>query len=598
MTLLYQPPLIPGLGSQTGPIGPGSHAPAKNPFFTVANQFLPRNLHDVIRWVRFITVQSPVTTEVLRKLATYPITSFTHTSRDPIITSKYEDIIRSFRLKTSLHNIGFQYFTVGNVFVSLYFPIVRTYGCPHCKTLFGSENSSFLKFKNYKFIGTCANCQQHGTFVLNDTKGQAIEDMNIIVWDPLNITVNHNPITGKSDYYYSIPNDVKRRVLEGDRLLIDSLPWEFIEAVRDNKDFKFDRDRIFHLKNVDMGFSIGGVAVPPLVSHFSLVFYQATLRRANESIASDFMAPMRVIFPQAQSTNSDPVVAISMRHFVAKMEEAFVRHKQDNSSVLISPVPVGYQPISGEGKTLLVNQEISQAEESLLLSMGVSRELLSGTTNWTSSTVGLRMLKNTLDSYVGQLEELLDWIFSKASGYLGIQYSKVGISPFQLTDDEILKTLVLQLSQSGSISMSTVYESMGRSYEQELEKILNDAKIKARHDVRLKFEVERAQFIEGMEINKINNKDDSYMQVFSDCQNIANQLLSADQSTSQQVLNELRQQDYAKYVMVSKLLEEGRRLQTAEVNSELANQTAQAGSEQGKEPTDQNNSPPSNQGSV
>jgi hypothetical protein len=590
---------MPGGGNAGGLYG-SNRAQTKNPFYSVGNQFLPRNLHDVIKWVRFITIQSPVTTEVLRKLATYPITKFIYEAKDAAVKLKYEKIESSFKLKSVLHDIGFQYHTIGNVFVSVHFPIHRSYTCPSCAAFYtaNSNASSFLTFKDYKLTGVCPACKEKGVFIRKDSRSANIEDMNVIVWDPLNISVNHNIFTGKSEYYYNIPNEVKKKIQTGDRFLIDSIPWEFIDAVKENKQFQFESDRIFHLRNVDMGFAVNGISVPPLVSHFSLVFYQATLRKANESIATDFMSPMRVVFPQPQTANSDPVVAISMRNFVSKMEEAFVKHKQDNNHILIAPVPIGYQALSGEGKTLLVNQEIAQAEESLLLSMGVSRELLSGTTNWTSSTVGLRMLKNTLDSYVGQITSLVDWIFTASANYLALPVTKVSMTPFQLTDDDNLKNLVASLASGGNVSMTTVYESMGRSYEEELERMIIEAKMKARHDVRLQFEVEQAQYLEGMEINKENDKDDGYLEVLKQCQDMASQLIDADPGSTREVLNQLKVQDYAKYLMVSKLIEEGRTAQTTQVSAELGAEAGTPGAPNAPKGPDGQSSPGDQGGGV
>jgi len=56
---------------------------------------------------------------------------------------------------------------------------------------------------------------------------------------------------------------------------------------------KFDENNIFHMKNISAGHQINGIAIPPLISLFGLVFYQATLRKANESISTDFMNPLR-----------------------------------------------------------------------------------------------------------------------------------------------------------------------------------------------------------------------------------------------------------------------------------------------------------------
>lgn len=554
MTALFQPPLIPGLGNFTGG-GPNVYSPNKSPFYSVSNQFLPRNLHDVIKWVRFITAQSPVTTEVLRKLATYPITSFTYSSDDPGTRVKYEKIVESLKLRTVLHDIGFQYFTVGNVFISLYLPIKRMIECPTCQTTY-SATAKFLKFRAFTFTGDCPKCMTRNvTFIRKDVPSRNIDEMNIVVWDPTNITVNHNPISGKSKYFYTIPNEIKRQVIAGNPVYLDSLPWEFIESIQKNESFEFQDGAIYHMKNVDTGFSANGISVPPLISHFNLVFYQATLRRANETIATDFMSPLRVVFPQPQTGNSDPVMAASLRNFTSIMEQTITNHRRDNSHVLIAPMPIGYQAISGEGKTLLVAQEIREAEESLMLSLGVSRELLSGSTNWTSSTVGLRMLKNTLDSYVNQVQDLLTWLSMRTGRYLTIPNCRLGLTPFQLTDDETLKSILLELAKTGNVSMTTIYEAMGRSYDEEQDRMLQEAKSQARFQVRMQFEVDRAKYLESLELSKKTDKDSGYQEALSQANQMVSQLQTMAPEQAQMFLQELQIQDFSKYVLVHTLLE-------------------------------------------
>lgn len=528
----------------------------KSPYFTVANQFLPRNLHDVIRWARYITLHSPVTTEVIRKLSTYPITEFIVDSENKDVLEVYSKIFKSFKLKRALHDIGFEYHTLGNVFVSIYYPIQRMLMCPHCKIEHSAKKASFIQFKDYKFVGTCPSCGNSATFLRKDTKSLNIEDMNIIKWDPLNISVNHNIITGEYEYYYRIPNEVKRKVQQGDKLFVNSVPWGFIEAIRNKQDFKFDKDSIYHMKNVSTGHMVDGISIPPLISQYNLVFYIATLRKANEAIATDFMTPMRVVFPTAQTGNSDPVVALSMKNFVGHMQSNLQQHRMDPNHILIAPVPIGYQSISGEGKTLLVSQEIAQAEESLLLGMGVSRELLSGTTNWTSSTVGLRMLENTLRSYVDQVEELINWITSTTARYLGVDIRKITLSPFKLADDDNLRQVLLSLVNKGQASYSSLYESYGMDYEDELRRVREDASAAARNKVRTEVEVERAAFLASKDAADLISKDDSYKTTLAQAQQAAEQLALSDESTKRQALNQLKLSDYAMYLMVSKLLEE------------------------------------------
>lgn len=548
----YNPPTIPG----TTNLG-GTHATTTNPYHTVANQFLPRNLHDVIRWSRYITTQSPVTTEVIRKLSTYPITDFIVDTTSEKTKEKYREVFTSFKLKSILHDVGFEYYTIGNVFLSIYFPIQRTLACPQCKTSYNAKNAEFLSFKKYQFHGECPCCMYKGAFDRKDSKGVNVADMNLIKWDPTHIAVNNNPITGESEYYYRIPNDIKKRVQMGDKLFVNSVPWGIIEAVRDNQDFKFDENNIFHLKNISAGNHINGIAVPPLISLFGLVYYQATLRKANESISTDFMNPMRVVYPMAQTGQSDPVVSISMRNFVGNMTEAFIKHKRDRNHVLIAPVPIGYQAISGEGKSLLVSQEIAQAEESILLSLGVSRELLSGTTNWTSSTVGLRLLQNTMNTYTSQMDALIGWIMTRVSKYIGIETCSVKLTPFLLSDDDGLRQMLLQLHAEGQASPSTLYEAFGRDYAEELKSMESDAILKATSDVRIKFATEQAVFAASKEVvDKFDNNSD-YRTILTKAQGMAQELYQMqDENQQRAILGQLRVEDYPLYLMISQLLVE------------------------------------------
>ncbi len=446
-----------------------------SPWFTVANQFLPRNLHDVIRWSKYITTQSPTTTEVIRKLASYPITDFEIDSKEETTKEKYRDVFKKLGLRQNLQEIGFGYHTLGNVFISIYYPITRVLRCTNCTTDYPARNAKWVKFKKYKFEGKCPKCAYDGHLERIDRKSFDTSEMNIIQWDPLNIVVNNNPITGRSEYYYAIPNEIRRKITTGDMLFLSSTPWSFIEAVRLNQDYKFDDDGIYHLKAPSLTtHSLNGIAVPPLISLFSLVFYQQTLRKANEAIATEFLTPLRVVYPQP-SGSGDPSVVMSLSNFKSRMENELKRHKRDPSRIVVAPGPIGYGTISGEGRALLVNQEIQQAEETMLLSLGVSKELLSGTSNWTSSTVGLRLLESNMSSYVAQIDTLLEWMFGKIAQYMSLESCAVKLKEFKLIDDTTMQQMFANLAANGKVSMTKLFESFGEDYADEERNLQKEA---------------------------------------------------------------------------------------------------------------------------
>ncbi len=555
-----------------------------SPWFTVANQFLPRNLHDVIRWSKYITTQSPTTTEVIRKLSSYPITSFEVDSKEQTTVDKYKEVFKLLSLRQNLQEIGFGYHTLGNVFISIYYPITRVLRCKGCKTDYPVRKANWVSFKKYEFFGTCPHCNHQGALERIDRKSFDIKDMNIIQWDALNMVVNNNPITGRSEYYYAIPNEVRRKITQGDMLFLSSTPWSFVEAVRLNQDYKFDDDGIYHLKAPSLTtHSLNGIAVPPLISLFGLVFYQQTLRKANESIATEFLSPLRVVYP-APSGSNDPSVTMSLSNFKGRMEAALRKHKRDNAHVLVAPGPIGYGTISGEGRALLVNQEIQQAEETMLLSLGVSKELLSGTTNWTSSTVGLRLLENNMSSYVAQMDTLLEWMFGKIAQYLSLEDCKVSLKEFKLIDDTTMQQMFANLAASGKMSMTKLFESFGEDYAEEEENMKREAINTAIRQVEVAIESEVAKTIAARKASTKNSETSSEQADFVRSSiTQAMEYMSMDPAEVELQLQLMDAEDPAMSLQIRKILAALQEA-TAQAVAAANGETAQPGQEQKPEP--------------
>lgn len=531
-----------------------------NPFFTTANQFIPRNFHDVIKWSRFITTQSPTTTEVIRKLSTYPITDFVVDSSQEKVRENYKKIHKSIKIKQKLADVGFDYYTLGNVFCSIYFPFDRHLKCPHCHNLVNARtalDTKMVKWKRFAFQGICPSCSTESVFHVVDSKSNDISRINIVKWKPENIAINHNPVTDESEYYYTIPGDVKKKVLLGDPMFLSTIPWAMIESIKHNQEFKFDNDNIFHLAALSMGNMINGFGVPTLLCLYSLVFYQAMLRKANEAVAAEHMTPLRMLFPQQASPAGDPVSMLSMQGFTKNVTDSIKRFKNDPNQVLISPIPIGYQNMGGQGKALLVSQEIQQAEETMLLAMGVSRELLSGTTNWTSSTVGLRLLENTMNGYVGQISTLIEWIYAKIAKYLGIEAVDVSLVPFKLTDNDAVKPLLGQLAAEGNLAISTYLESIGFDFNEEQDRIVRDQVTKAETQIRTEHEVKVARFMRTKDLHNEDQDDNGFKQSQDQAHEIANSIMYNTPPEQQMAaLSQIRQQDEPLYSQVVEIIKE------------------------------------------
>lgn len=540
----------------------GSGTP--NPFYTIANQFVPRNLHDVIKWARFIFTQSPTLTEVIRKYATYPITEIEYTSNSGKNASeieKYKALEKSIKLPKFLADSGVNFYTIGNDFISIYFPIIRTLVCPSCghHTEIRSALKTYgIKFHNFKFKGKCPKCDvASNNFKVVDTKSMDVSGINLIRWPAETITINHNQITGESEYWYSIPNSVRRKIMAGDPNFIATVPWEIIQAVERKQSFLFSPGSIYQMKNLEFGGILEGYGLPPIISMYSSVFHIAILKRANEAIATEHMTPLRVIYPNQGTGAGDPISMMSMSSFVGRMESAFQKFKTDPNHLIVAPIPVGYQAIGGQGRAMLVTQELQAEEESMLLGMGVSRELLSGTTNWTSSTVGLRLLENTMYSWTSEMDLFIQWTMNKIGAYMGYSPVQAKLKPFSLIDDEALKNQATQLAEAGLISPSTLISTFDMDFHEELKKAVKDKVDMALMQAEVNDKVKTALFVKEQELEEKNKESSGVTEVRKKAYQMAVDIASRpDPIERAQLLFSLKAESLAMYNQVQLLIDE------------------------------------------
>lgn len=529
-----------------------------SPFFTSTNQFLPKTLKEVILWADYIIAQSPLIAEVVRKHSSFPITEFTYDTEDEAVREKYQELHDDMALRHHLCTIGFDYNIKGNVFISLYFPFNRMAYCKSCNTAYHATKSPNVKFKlKTGFYGTCDHCQSTGTFKIKDEFIRDPKRINIVTWDPFYISVNHNPISNESEYYYQIPPTVKRAVKMGDPLFVGSLPMGMIDAINKNVDFKFDERHIYHFKNTSIGRMNDGMVMPPIMSLFHLVFHQAMLRKANEAIAAEHMTPMRVLFPQGGNSNAaDPLLSMSAKNFTSNVTEQIKRFKQDPNHVMISPMPVGYQSIGGDGKALMVGQEMEFTEETILMALGVSRELLSGTTNWTSSTIGLRLMANSMENYMRQLRGVIKWVTERSAEFLGMEKVKVDMVPFQLADDDFARQGFSQLAQASWMSPSTLSEVFGFDFDKELKQKLKDELSMARYDIKKGEAILKVKMEAGAE-NNTSEQDHvtGFNEMKARAYDAFSQIIALAPDQQRLSLTQLEQEDKSLYEMVAELLE-------------------------------------------
>ena len=440
-----------------------------NPSYDYLSGLVPRKLKELFRWSEYLAFNSAHIYGVVRKFGEYPITTFIYDTTSPNEKERHQELFdKKIKLKGFLTQVSFDKYIYGNAFVSVFEPIKRWLKCPKCAV------KEDVRVASYKYVDTtttfrlkCRKCNMDVTAEVEDEKLIDASKINLIRWDPKLIDIDHNPVTGQSVYYYTIPRAIVQQVKEGNKHLIGTMPMEMLQAMKAKKTFKFGEGQLFHLKVPGPAGVDAQWGFPPITSAIKNFLFAATLRKANEAIALEHITPFRVIHPQGASGNGDPVMQMNLDEWRREIETNYKLFRRDPLRIQFSPIPVGVQNIGGDGRAMLTLGELKAAEEAIVISMGVPMEFLNGGLGQTKGEITLRMIENQLQTHVEDLNGLVQWIEQKCARFLGWRSIPTRLADFKMVDDVENKQMYFQLWQNGKISDTKIGEILGIDWEHE-----------------------------------------------------------------------------------------------------------------------------------
>ena len=533
-----------------------------------AHDFSPKTIKHLFKWSEYLYFNSAQVFSGIRKYAEYPITEISYQTDVPGNVTKYKDILENqLGIRSELIKCSIDLQVYGNSFVSVHMPFTRHLVCKNCSTTHRIDVAEFkYKFKDASFEIKCSSCNKKGTAEVQDRMVRRPQGIHIIRWDPKLIRLQHNEITNQSEYYLEISGDIKKRVRSGDNLAVSTMPISILKAVGDDLDFKFNKDQIFHSKIDTPAGVAAGWGLPPLTAAIPLFHHASVLRKANEAIALERIVPMRVMHPQATTGAADPIQTMSIASFMDDLEANLKHWRKDPNHIMMSPVAVGVSQVGGEGRALMVDSEIARVEDNIIASMGFPKEFIYGGLSFTGSSITLRMLENQLESSVFQVNNLLQWIADRVGRFLEMPEVEVSLGDFKMVDDIQQKQLVMNLWQSQIVSKTTVAEAHGINLEEEQRRLKEEAVSDMRLQVEINTEVEKLQSslaaqakeMAAMEQQQQTPPGLNYDQqaVIAEAENIAMQMLQADESTRRSQLSALQSEDYVMYSVVIQRMEQ------------------------------------------
>lgn len=463
----------------------------------LASQFTPTNMGDAFRLSEFLYLNFPTYRKGSERVVDYFLTSLKLSNGDEQERKKFKEILTDdVKMMTVLREAGLNYMCYGNSVMSPFFPFVRQMKCSSCGSARNVKKVSGFKldWTTGDFHAHCPKCAQNMRHKVVDYAKLDPSGIKLICWDPKRIHIEHNMITGESQYWYDIPEYIKQEVRSGNEFFLATLPKPFLDAIRKNSRFLFSPEYIFHMKEPQLaGVDLRGWGVPSVLTAFRNFFRLQILHRQDEKLMVDYITPMRMLSPKTGGyTDGNTIVNASMTNWMGNMDSMIQSHRMHGANWNLVPFPVEYQAIGGEGQQLAPKELIEMEEDRLLNARGVPPEFYRASLTLQAAPVALRLFERCWSSLVTGTGDIAQWWGNAIAHYLRSGEYKIELESVTIVDDLDSKIWRLQAMASELLSKETALSPMGIDSKDEYEKLLEQQKYEAKKTEEAQREMEMA----------------------------------------------------------------------------------------------------------
>jgi hypothetical protein len=425
-----------------------------SPFFDIAHTYLPVTVKQMFRWCRYYFLTNPVINAVVFKLSEYPITDIIIDHEDPKVVELWTTFFQEhLGYRSTQVDVNLDYHCYGNSLTSIGYPFRKYLTCRGCGF---SEQAQKIRtnwvFTNFEFRLNCPRCHVNQEAIPEDRYFKNASGIKIIRWNCENVEVTYNDITGDCTHFFDIPPAIRNDVVIGKKDVVESTPQVFIQAMRQQKGIIFNKSNFFHMKRPTLAQQDRGWGIPLILPVLKDTFYLQIMKKAQEQILLEHIVPLRILFPQAGSGSSDPFTTINLMDWRDHVAAEIARWRMDPNYIPILPLPIGNQSIGGDGKALLLNQEMQMVSEQIINGMQVPIEFIKGGMSYAGTNVSMRMLENQFLGLITRHRRMAKWVMKEVANFMQWPEASIRFKPFKMADDIQRKAFLMQLNQANKIS--------------------------------------------------------------------------------------------------------------------------------------------------
>jgi hypothetical protein len=432
------------------------------------------NVKHAIAFSEYVYLTNGVFRSATERTAKYFITNITFQELDSDQDDNIKEILEDqLDIKSLAANMLVDLLVYGNSFTFIYFPFIRTLQCgnPRCGSIYNIEKINYELEVN-SFTARCPRCGYHGPFKRQEENLRDPTKIHVQRLDPKYVEIDYDPISGQTEYYMLIDTMLKQKISNRDKHIIDKIPWVFFEASEKDRMVKFAPGQIFHLRAPGIAGLYHGWGTPQAVGLTEYLVKSHYYTKAELAILKDFIVPKRVLYP---ANNEGGFEFFSTSVFKDRMAQMQEEHKKDPTKIMLSPFPIGYQAIGGEGKALNLSQEEEYNTKQQLAAAGFPADLYFMTFQMQVLPASLRLFQNIWSHIPAGLNKWIKWIVERISSFMQIEPPDVKWQEVTIADDLERRHVLLQLASAQQVSLATALEPLGINIKDELKKLMSQA---------------------------------------------------------------------------------------------------------------------------
>jgi hypothetical protein len=315
--------------------------------------------------------------------------------------------------------------------------------------------------------------------------------------------IRYDPVRDNRDYLWRIPEDYRLQVRRGDPQILETVPWEIVEAIAANGFLLFDKGAIYHMYEPTLsGVRARGWGISRTLVNFRHAWYCQVLHRYNEAIALDYVIPFRVLTPQPQSSSlpeaGDPLMNMDLGGLRGQVQGMLRKHRKDPAAWHFLSTPIQYQALGGEAKNLAPTDLLESGINNLLNGFGMPAELYRGTLNLQAALPAIRLFESSWYYLVHCMNGFLRKTTQDIGDAFGWEPAVCKLIKPSILDDVQLIMSKMQLMQSQQVSQTGVLRSLGLDFKDEQRQIMQEQRFTQEEQAKMQEDMDQSSLMEQM----------------------------------------------------------------------------------------------------